>query len=109
MRARTGLWEPWVSNHPGRPGLNILPGDADFDGQVAFADFLFLSSNFGQPGGWMEGDFNCDGVVQFPDFLSLSANFGSTAGNVLANVPEPCGGICALFGALVCLRRSRQR
>jgi len=20
MRARTGLWEPWVSNHPGPPG-----------------------------------------------------------------------------------------
>jgi len=21
MRARTGLWEPWVKNHPGQPGL----------------------------------------------------------------------------------------
>ena len=23
MCARTGLWEPWVSNHPGPPGLAI--------------------------------------------------------------------------------------
>jgi hypothetical protein len=22
MRARTGLWEPWVSNHPGPPSPN---------------------------------------------------------------------------------------
>lgn len=94
---------PWLRQ------LNTLPGDVDFDGQVAFADFLVLSSNFAQPGGWTEGDFNCDGAVQFPDFLILSTNFGRAAGDVLANVPEPCGGICALCGALVCLRRRRPR
>ena len=94
---------PWLQQ------LNILPGDVDFDGQVAFADFLVLSSNFGQQGGYTEGDFNCDGEIQFPDFLILSANFGLAAADVLANVPEPSGGICALYGALVCLRRRRQR
>ena len=24
MPARTGLWEPWVSNHPGPPGLRSV-------------------------------------------------------------------------------------
>ena len=94
---------PWLQQ------LNILPGDTDFDGQVAFNDFLTLSSNFGQRGGWTKGDFSCNGLVEFQDFLSLSANFGSTAEDVLANVPEPYGGICALYGLLVCLRRKGQR
>ena len=30
MRARTGLWEPWVSNHPGPPGPNAVRHRFDY-------------------------------------------------------------------------------
>ena len=60
---------------------NILAahrGDADLDGTPSFADFLVLSGNFGQAGGWSDGDFDGDGDVSFADFLYLSANFGKS-------------------------------
>ena len=55
-----------------------LPGDADGDGEVAFADFLRVSQNFGKEvdAAWSDGDFNGDGQVAFADFLILSENFG---------------------------------
>ena len=55
----------------------LTPGDADGNGEVGFADFLLLSSNFGKQvdAVWAEGDFNEDGNVSFEDFLILSANF----------------------------------
>ena len=60
---------------------NKLNGDADFNGTVAFADFLILSSNFGQDGKrWSEGDFIANGRVEFADFLTLSSNFGQCDG-----------------------------
>ena len=61
-------------------------GDANFDGKVEFSDFLALSENFGQPGGWQQGDFDLDGTVDFPDFLALAANYETSA---VAAVPEP--------------------
>ena len=67
-----------------------LLGDADFSGDVAFPDFLQLSQNFGQPGGWAEGDFDGSGDVAFPDFLTLSLNFGHSVATV-TSVPEPTG------------------
>ena len=54
----------------------FIPGDANEDRVVDFADFLILSSNFGQFGSRMEGDFDASGFVDFADFLILSANFG---------------------------------
>jgi len=68
---------------------NRLAGDADFDGQVTFGDFLVLSSNFGEADEtvWSEGDFNCSGDVGFDDFLQLSTNFGASAEPI--SVPEP--------------------
>jgi len=56
--------------------LKIRRGDTDLDGIVNFADFLTLSSNFGQLASWSEGDFDADGTVTFSDFLALSRNFG---------------------------------
>ncbi len=66
--------------------LGSLPGDTDLSGTVEFADFLFLSDNFGNAGGWGQGDFDGDGTVAFADFLALSGNFGSSA---VVAVPEP--------------------
>lgn len=52
-------------------------GDANGDGQVAFADYQILESNFGKAGmGWTQGDFNWDGAVNFADYQLLEANFG---------------------------------
>ena len=74
-------------------------GDANLDGEVKFDDFLALSANFGQAGGWAEGDFNADEQVNFPDFLALSANFGNVAAATHAEaVPEPTAAAIAFFG-----------
>ena len=58
------------------PTSTCLEGDANLDGKVDFADFLSLSSNFGEPGTRSDGDFTGDGYVGFQDFLKLTANFG---------------------------------
>ena len=84
-------------------------GDIDGSGDVAFADFLILSQNFGQAAtDHTTGDIDCSGDVAFADFLVLSQNFGQTVGGA-ETVPEPSTlglfGISALF--LGCLRRRR--
>ena len=89
--------------------LNLLPGDLDGNGDVAFADFLVVSANFGQAvNSYVDGDIDLNGRVEFSDFLVLSANFGQQAG-VAASIPEPSGlmqfGCCSLF--MGCLRRRR--
>jgi hypothetical protein len=66
-----------------------IPGDADADGAVGFADFLAVSGRFNSDGwGWSGGDFNFDGTTDFADFLILSDGFGRTSGAVAA-IPEP--------------------
>ena len=54
-----------------------LAGDVDESGEVNVADFLVLSSNFGNSEAvWSDGDLDGDGIVEFADFLILSENFG---------------------------------
>lgn len=69
--------------------LNLLKGDLDQDGDVAFPDFLILSEGFGAEGNYLEGDLDCDGEVGFGDFLLLADSFGQTTNEELAVVPEP--------------------
>ena len=85
-----------------------LFGDADLNRSVEFADFLALSSAFGQSGGWGRGDFDGNGAVQFGDFLLLSANFGQTAASP-AVVPEPVSGYLALMACALLLAGVRLR
>ena len=78
-------------------------------GDVAFADFLILSANFGQAAtDHTTGDIDCSGDVAFADFLVLSANFGQTVGGS-QSVPEPSAlallGTGALLLGLVRRRR----
>ena len=74
-------------------------GDSDLNGAVEFADFLTLSSHFGDPSGWAAGDFDGNGLIEFGDFLLLSANFGATA--AASPVPEPGSGwILVVFATL---------
>lgn len=90
-------------------------GDANFDGEVGFVDFLTLSGNFGAPEAkWSDGDFIPDGQVGFADFLLLSGNFGRTSAGLssgaLANVPEPSSTSLLAFALMSCAivrRRAR--
>lgn len=72
-------------------------GDANLNGTVDFPDFLALSADFGNSGGWAEGDFDGNGQVEFPDFLALSGNFGKTSEDI-ASVPEPSSISLIVFG-----------
>ena len=63
-----------------------IPGDADGNGVVDFADFLTVSGGFGAVGDWLAGDFDGNGQVEFADFLILSNNFGEVSA---VSVPEP--------------------
>lgn len=83
-------------------------GDANLDGEVNFDDFVSLSTNFRQNGGWAAGDFDGSGGVGFADFVLLSTNFGK-ANTAIATVPEPQG-VSTLCGiALLIVSRSRRR
>ncbi len=89
--------------------LELLAGDFDGDGEVAFDDFLVLSSNFGlSVEDYRQGDTNCDGMIDFDDFLSLSQNFGANPDSVLA-VPEPDSVFVTLlaFAIAGCVGRAR--
>lgn len=81
-------------------------GDANLNGAVEFDDFLALSDNFGNFGGWRSGDFNGDQRVDFPDFLLLSENFGQTRAAMA--VPEPTGQMLFLVVVMLIALRSHQ-
>ena len=83
-------------------------GDADLDGEVSFADFLTLSGNFDESGGWGDGDFDGDGKVAFADFLMLSQNFGNKPSAISAT-PEPTSALSATIGVACILRLCRRR
>lgn len=94
-------------------GMSAIPGDANRDGRVNFADFLSLADNYGRMGNWSQGDFNHDGDVAFVDFLQLAENFGSSAAASATAIPEPSGLLLAVLAAVATLalrcRSSRER
>ena len=86
--------------------VGLLQGDANGDGEVGFADFLALSSNFGEAGSYTQGDFDRNGQIEFGDFLLLSANFGTTLDAI--PVPEPSFSAMVLSVlAVACVRGRR--
>jgi len=87
-----------------------IAGDLDGGGDVAFADFLVLSQNFGATEvSYSQGDIDCDGTVAFADFLVLSQNFGLSAARA-NSVPEPTAWAMLGIGAglLGLVRRKRR-
>lgn len=87
--------------------LNLIVGDFDADGSVAFLDFLALANNFGQEGNYTQGDADASGTVDFLDFLALANNFGQSSAEAAA-VPEPSSLMLFGFsGLLLVLRRRR--
>ena len=87
--------------------MHVAPGDTDLNGRVEMKDFLTLSANFGQNGGWAQGDSDASGHIDFADFLALSANFGESS--VAASVPEPSSIPCLLFLAAFASKSWRSR
>ena len=80
----------WLSLKSDADGKSYLPGDADLNGNVDFADFLQLSASFGAADTtWSQGNYDAQNGTDFSDFLVLSANFGSTSD--AQSVPEPSG------------------
>ncbi|MEM7317306.1 MAG: DUF4465 domain-containing protein, partial [Planctomycetota bacterium] len=79
-----------------------LPGDANFNGDVEFVDFLVLADSFGQEAGWSSGDFNCNGVVQFDDFVAFAESFRAANQVAAASVPDPSGALLAAI-CLLCI------
>ena len=67
---------------------HLIPGDADRDGRVDFADLVILARNYGQKNAvWSSGDFNFDGTVGFDDLVLLARNYGhSVVGPQVANL-----------------------
>jgi len=86
----------------------VLVGDIDGDGTVAFADFLILAHNFGMPGNACQGDVSGDAKIDFDDFLLLADNFGKKLEAAATSVAEPAGSVLLLMGFVGLLRRSRR-
>lgn len=111
IRWRTPLDRPTMGWSFGLDNVRLYfprVGDANQDGKVDFPDFLLLSANFGQNGGWEQGDFNSDGEVSFPDFLILSSNFEAGSNATVHTVPEPtdrCLALLSVLGTIAFLRR----
>jgi hypothetical protein len=55
-----------------------IPGDANGDGEVNFADLNMVLSEFGQRGDNLDGDVNRDGRVGFDDLNQVRSNFGAS-------------------------------
>lgn len=90
--------------------IATLPGDADGDGSVGFADYQRLELGFGQAGGWQQGDFNLDGIVDGADLASFFQHAGQSVamtGASLPAVPEPS--VVALAGLLLAMGGARSR
>lgn len=81
--------------------VGTLPGDADLNGVVEFADFLSLASSFGSASSWASGDFDGDGFVLFPDFLMLAKNFGKPDTKAAA-IPEPSSWTLCIYAICWC-------
>jgi len=57
----------------------LLPGDANGDGRVGFADVIIVARHYGTTNAtWADGDFNGDGSVGFDDLVVLARNYGRT-------------------------------
>lgn len=89
-----------------------IPGDANRDGVVNFADLLILAQHYGMGSRavWETGDFNGDDKVDFQDLLLLAQHYhvSPTAGVSSSAVPVPEPAFAAPAAALCLVRRKRR-
>jgi len=103
-----------------------LPGDANRDGKVDFADLVAVAQNYGTPGTpedyYGGGDFNGDDTVDFQDLIALAQHYGTSDLNAsdqidlpytpfdigLAQAPEPNSALL-LTAAITPLLTKRRR
>jgi hypothetical protein len=103
------------------PLSNLIPGDANADGQVNIADLGILAANWQGAGFWGKGDFNGDGVVNIADLGILAGNWQAGVGGMSfaealgmfdalqgVVVPEPGAGWIVAAAGLALLKRRRQ-
>lgn len=56
-----------------------LPGDANVDGVVGFADLVAVAQHYGATNqNWSSGDFNYDDVVDFADLVAVAQHYGNS-------------------------------
>ena len=82
----------------------LLPGDADNDKTVGWADLAALRAHIGVASGadWTTCDFDADGRVNAEDYVLLKRNLGqSVAPAGGASVPEPTALLLLAAGAAV--------
>ncbi len=101
--------QQWIQLDPDQidaRSWNLLPGDANLDGTVSFADFVSLSQSFGcEQLGWMQGDFNGDRLIDQADLDMLNQTLQDQG---KAIIPEPTGLVLLALGGLG-IRRGRAR
>ena len=62
-----------------------IPGDADGDGKVDFADLVLVARHYGLTNvNWSQGDFSGDGSVGFDDLLIVARNYGKSVASTTA-------------------------
>lgn len=92
-----------------RRALDVPLGDLDGDGEVAFSDFLTISTNFGRSlSSYADGNVDLQGGVGFADFLILAHNFGSIKGHETEAVPEPTACVLPCLALLALAARRRR-
>ena len=90
------------------PTIDLVPGDANGDGEADLADLTILRGNyFEEDVDYADGDFNFDNIVDFLDYRIWTEN--RTDGPGSSSVPEPaCLGL-ALIGAIAVFGIRRRR
>ena len=77
----------------------LLPGDADADGKVDFADLVLVARHYGMSNAtWADGDFNGDGSVGFDDLLIVARNYGRSVSLGAAVSPALVSGTASFTG-----------
>jgi hypothetical protein len=87
-----------------------VPGDANADGTVNFADLLILAQHYGLKNqNYMTGDFNGDFSVGFDDLLFLAQHYGQTSAAATSPAPEPSALTALGLLAIAITARRRRR